>query len=91
MKKFLIAAAAAAALAVSPAVASGGHYWKLVAGTGQAPAEYAGCDAIAIYGFVEESQSWLVWFDLPETHQFLNDDFVMEPSKGYWVACEGES
>lgn len=94
MKKKIVASAAAltAGAAIVSAASADSPRWRLVAGTGEEPAAYAetvaDCDVAAVYGFVEATQSWLIWFDVPGELQFLNDDFTMEPGKGYWVACK---
>ena len=94
MKKKLVAAAAAliAGAAVISTASADSPRWRLVAGTGEGPAVYAeateDCDVAAVYGFVEATQSWLIWFDVPDELQFLNDDVTLEPGKGYWVACK---
>ena len=94
MKKKIAAATAAliAGAAIVSTASADSPRWRLVAGTGEEPAAYAetvvDCDVAAVYGFVETTQSWLIWFDVPAELQFLNDDFTMEPSRGYCVACK---
>lgn len=94
MKKLIALGGAVIALAAVSVAHADSPRWRLVAGTGEEPAVYAAasedCDVAAVYGFVEATQSWLIWYDVAPELQFLNDDFIMEPGSGYWVACEGE-
>ena len=93
-KKFIALGGAAIALAAVSVAHAGTPHWRLVAGTGETPAVYAAgvedCDVAAVYGYVEETQSWLIWYDVAPELQFLNDDFTMDASSGYWVACKEE-
>lgn len=64
--------------------------WHMVGGVSSTPKAFvdeAGfCDVVAVYNFTD-SQEWEIWFNVPPEIEFLNDDFVMAPNRGYWVAC----
>lgn len=88
----LLTLAACAATGLTGVSAAQDARWKLVGGANQTPAEYrltekGDCDVAAVYGFVESTQSWVIWFDAGHELEGVNDDFEMEAGHGYWVFC----
>lgn len=72
------------------AAAPGGLRWRLVAGTGQSPEAYASsapCSVKAIYGWDDEREVWLAWFNSRPEVPGASDLVLMDASAGYWVAC----